>query len=155
MVIVYNLVFDYFENKFWTEFLPIVNAFKAARFIKVTELKPTASSIDELKVFSFLEDVILNLKAELAEYLGLAVGVTKIDILEWWLKNEEKLPHWAAAYKKIILCQPSSAATERVFSIMKSSFNSEQNLALEDYMEVSLMLQYNKKRLFFLFKLPA
>ena len=89
------IVFDYFENKklkFWTEFLPIVNAFKAARFFnpeKVTELKPTASSIDELKVFSFLEDVILNLKAE---YLGLAVGVTKIDILEWWLKNEEKLP---------------------------------------------------------------
>ena len=67
---------------------------------------------------------------------------------------EEKLPHWAAAYKKIILCQPSSAATERVFSIMKSSFNSEQNLALEDYMEVSLMLQCNKRD-FFLFKLPA
>ena len=35
-----------------------------------------------LLLFSFLEDVILNLEAKLAEYLGLAVGVTKIDILE-------------------------------------------------------------------------
>ena len=25
------------------------------------------------------------------EYMGLAEGVTKIDILEWWVKNEEKL----------------------------------------------------------------
>ena len=60
--------------KLTTQFLPIVNAFKAARFFnpeKVTELKPTASSR-----ISFLEHVILNLKAE---YLGLAVGVTKID----------------------------------------------------------------------------
>ena len=94
--------FDYLENKLWTEFLPIVNAFKTARLFnpeKVTELKPPASTIDELKVFSFLEDAILNLKAELAEYMGLAEGVTKIDILEWWVKNEEKLPN---SYKKIV-----------------------------------------------------
>ena len=65
------------------------------------------------------------------EYKGLAEGVTKIAILEWWVKNEEKLPNWAAAYKKIVLCQPSSAATERIFSILKKSFSA--NLALKDY----------------------
>ena len=74
--------------------------------------------------------------------MGLAEGVTKIDILEWWVKNEEK---WAAAYKKIVLCQPSSATTERIFSILKNSFNTDQNLALEDYIELSLMLQCNKR----------
>ena len=65
--------YDYFEDKFWTEFLPIVNAFKAARLFnpeKVTELKPTASTIDKLKVFSFLEEAIMNLKAELADSRG-------------------------------------------------------------------------------------
>ena len=62
------------------------------------------------------------------EYMGLAEGVTKIDILEWWVKNEEKLPNWAATYKKIVLCQPSFAATERIFSILKNSFN-----AMSDY----------------------
>lgn len=50
--------FDYFEDKFWTEFLPIVNAFKAARLFnpeKVTDLKTTASSMEGF--FSFLEDL--------------------------------------------------------------------------------------------------
>ena len=79
-------------------------------------------------MFPFLEDVILNLKAELA--LGLADGVAKVDLLDWWIK----LPSWAAAYKKVILCQPSSAAVERVFSILKSSFDTDQNQALEDYL---------------------
>ena len=79
------------------------------------------------------------------EYMGLAEGVTKIDIREWWVKNEEKLPNWATASKKIVLFQPSSAATERIFSILKNSFNADQNLALEDYIELSLMLQCNKR----------
>ena len=107
--------FDYFENKFWTEFLPIVNAFKAARFFKVTELKPTASSIYELKVFSFLEDVILNLKAELAEYLGLAVGVTKIDIFEWWLK---KSYHTGLQHIRKSFCASHPLLQQREFSVL-------------------------------------
>ena len=32
---------------------------------------------------------ILNLKAELAQYLGLADGVAKVGLLDWWIKNEE------------------------------------------------------------------
>ena len=75
-------------------------------------MKPTASTIDELKVFSFLEDAILNLKAELAEYMGITEGVTNDDIHKWWVKNKDKVPNWAVAYKKIVLCQPSSAAAE-------------------------------------------
>ena len=47
------------------------------------------------------------------EYMGLVEGVTKIDILEWWVKNEEKLPNWATAYKKIVLCQ----LQQREFSV--------------------------------------
>ena len=31
---------------------------------------------------------------------------------------------------------------ERIFSLLKSSFSDNQNLALEDYIEVSLMLQW-------------
>ena len=46
------------------EFLPIVNAFKAARLFnpeKVSDLIPTASTIE---VFAFLVNVISNLKTE-------------------------------------------------------------------------------------------
>ena len=40
--------------------------------------------------------------------------------------------------------QPSSAATERAFSILNSSFKDQQDHSLQDYVETSLMLQYNK-----------
>ena len=112
---------------------------------KVSDLKPTASTIE---VFAFLVNTISNLKTELAEYLSLA-GVTKIDILDWWVKNADKLQSWATAYKKIMLCQPSSAVSERIFSLLRSSFSDNQNLALEDYIEVSLMLQCNKREYLF------
>ena len=37
-----------------------------------------------------------------------------------------------------------TAAAERVFSLLKNSFNERQDLALQDYLEASLMLQYNR-----------
>ena len=52
---------------------------------------------------------------------------------------------WAAACKKVLLIQPSSAASERVFSLLENSFRNTQARAMEDYIEVSLMLQYNKR----------
>ena len=37
--------------------------------------------------------------------MGIAEGVTNINILEWWVKNKDILPNWAVAYKNIILCR--------------------------------------------------
>ena len=42
-----------------------------------------------------------------------------------------------------LLVQPSSAAAERVFSLLESSFSQRQSSALEDYISLSVMLQYN------------
>ena len=39
--------------------------------------------------------------------------------------------------------QPSSAAAERVFSLLQSSFGKQQEQSLEDYIELSVMMQYN------------
>ena len=41
-----------------------------------------------------------------------------------------------------LLVQPSSAAYERVFSLLNSSFSSQQQSSLQGYIE-ALMLQYN------------
>ena len=60
-----------------------------------------------------------------------------IDVLQWW----NDLPWWSAAF---ISVKPSSAASERVFSLLANSFQCQQSSSLEDYIEVSLMLQYNK-----------
>ena len=45
--------------------------------------------------------------------------------------------------QKILLLQPSSAASERVFSLLKSTFGDQHDNSLQDYIECSLMLQYN------------
>ncbi len=41
--------------------------------------------------------------------------------------------------------QPASGAAERVFSLLNSSFGERQEMALEDYIEASIMLQYNNR----------
>ena len=81
--------FDYFEEKFFHEFTPIMDAFKSARLFnpgKVTDLKPTASSVDELKAFPFFQDELINdLKLELPSYLAAADGTPReVNSLEWW-----------------------------------------------------------------------
>ena len=48
------------------------------------------------------------------------------------------------AYRAILLLQPSSAAAERVFSLLSNSFKENQQNAL-DYISTSVMLQYNSK----------
>ena len=39
--------------------------------------------------------------------------------------------------------QPSSIASERVFSILTNTFSSQQESSLEDYIQLSVILQYN------------
>ena len=51
------------------------------------------------------------------------------------------MPHWSAACKCALVVNPSSAAVERVFSLLNNSFNEQQEPAMEDYIESSLMLE--------------
>jgi len=44
--------------------------------------------------------------------------------------------------KPSFLCQPSSTAAEKVFSIVKHSFGDQQLHTLEDNLEVPIILQY-------------
>ena len=64
-----------------------------------------------------------------------------IDVLQWWKNHQNDLPRWSAAF---ISVKPSSAAFERVFSLLAYLFKCQQSSLLEDYIEVPLMLQYNK-----------
>ena len=142
---------NYFKKKFTDELSGTVAAFKAARLFlphKVDEMKPDASAIDTLKAFPFLDNItVLNeLKQELPTYLAKAADVSAtIEPLVWWKNHSGDLPHWSAAACKVTLVQPSSAAAERVFSLLSCSFGPQQDLSLQDYIECSLMLQYNNK----------
>ena len=101
--------------------------------------------------FPFLVDEIDHLKAELPAYLALAADVNAdVNILEWWKNHSSPgsdscLPHWSSAIQKVLLVQPSSATAERVFSMLNQSFGEQQQNALEDLVETTIMLQCNKR----------
>lgn len=144
---------QWFLRKFNVDLYDILAAFKAARLmcpVNVQWLKPTPETVESLRAFPFLDnDVIMNgLKDELPIYMAAAEDVaisTEEKKVEWWYDHKEQLPYWATAVKQVLLVQPSSAAAERVFSLLKSSFNEQQGGALVDYLQASIMLQYNKR----------
>ena len=83
---------------------------------------------------------------EIPVYMAASEDVsTEIDVIAWWKRHAIELPKWANAFKKALLVQPSSAAAERVVSILQR-FTAHQQSSLEDYIELSVMLQFNFAR---------
>ena len=142
--------FDYFTSRFnGGELSASLAAFKVARLFspqKVCGLNPDASSVDGLRAFPFLrnETLLMGMKSELATYLTSASDVGPgIDPLSWWKRHCADLPNWASALRQVLLIQLLSAEAECVFSLLACSCGASQESALQDYLEVSLMLQYN------------
>ena len=54
------------------------------------------------------------------------------------------LPHWSNVVKKVLAIQPSSAAAERISSLLNSGFSDQQENSLKDYIEASIALRYNQ-----------
>ena len=146
---------DYFQEKLNTTLKDALVVFKAARLFspqKVHSMQPTSFDINCLCAFPFFtEDHIKLLKEELPVYLSKCADTDQgFCPLKWWKQNAPDIPNWAIAATKALLVQPSSAASERVFSMLRASFDEQQDLSLQDYLEASLMLQFNKLRLFLL-----
>ena len=83
----------------------------------------------------------MNIPSYIAKVMDIS---TECDILEWWKCNKEALPHWFSAVMKALVVQPSTAAAKRAFSILTASFVDQQERSLEDYIEASVILQFNK-----------
>ena len=142
-----------FLQKFNVKLYDTVTAFKAARImcpVAVQWMRPTPATVEALRILPFLDsDATINgLIRELPQYVAAAQDVVieqEEKKVEWWQAHADRLPNWSMAVKKILLVQPSSAATERVFSILAASFNDQQDRALADYLQASVMLQYNMR----------
>ena len=65
---------------------------------------------------------------------------SSLSPLDWWQAVTD-LPSWSTAVRKILLIQPTSASSERTFSLLKNSFGTKQNNSLNDYIEASIFLQ--------------
>ena len=81
--------FRLLRSEVFQDFTPITDAFKSASLFnpgKVTDLKPTAASVDTLKALPFFKDELINdLKLELPSYLAAADGTPReVNPLEWW-----------------------------------------------------------------------
>ena len=82
--------FRFYQQKFNGEIHKTVSAFRAARLccpVKVQELHPTAASVEELKLFFFLNnDPISELVHELPRYLAIDDGLK----VQWWSAIKER-----------------------------------------------------------------
>ena len=118
----------------------------AAKLFSLTNvhtMKPSLSIFDTLATFPFLGEKLCDLKHEFPVYISKAADVSEsFDCLEWWKMNATDLPIWSSATKQVLLVQPTSAASERVFSLLKASFKDQQESSLQ---KTSLTLQYNKR----------
>jgi hypothetical protein len=72
-------------------------------------------------------------------------GHDTFDIVAWWGAAAKKLPNTALALRGVATHSPNSAPPERVFSILNNSFDDNQTTALNDYVQLSLMLQFNTR----------
>lgn len=66
------------------------------------------------------------------------------SILGWWQKHGHLLPTWAYWADVAAAMQPSSAGSERVFSIMNGMFDGSQLQILADYLEAGTMLRHKE-----------
>jgi hypothetical protein len=95
------------------------------------------------------DEIISSLDRELAEYLAATDGVSMSSEdkkLTLWAANSKTLPNWSALVQKLLLLQPSSASTERVFSLLNNVFKGQQDSSLTVYLESSLMLRKNNAK---------
>ena len=74
--------------------------------------------------------MIQSLKDELPAYLVKAADLPSDfhvpkDTWREWKTTATDLPSWSAAVEKLVLVQPSSAAAERVFSLLVTMFGDQ------------------------------
>ena len=96
-----------------------------------------------------------GLKQELPQFLAATANAPAFDkgsvadysegILAWWRTNGSLFPAWALAARVVFAISPNSASCERVFALLKNLFGDMQMRALADYVEASLMLNYNDR----------
>ena len=96
--------------------------------------------------------LLTDLERDLPLLLATAHGFTadhgSVDdftesVLGWYKNHSSEIGALAEASLIVFSFTPSSAAAERVFSLLKALFGSDQDAALADYIQGSMMVRYN------------
>ena len=123
---------NWFLRKFNVDLSNVVTLFRRARYfdpMAVQDLNLTVENVRSLRIFPFLDSdrTIEALQTELPAYIAAADGtdITEDDKkVRWWSLRQNDLPAWADAVRKVLLIQPSSAASERAFSLLACCLSS-------------------------------
>ena len=102
----------------------------------------------ELEFLQFLPVAVPlmdQLQRELRRYKQLADEFQYEDGWAFWRSYYNSLPTWYKVAADVALVMTSSASVERVFSLLNSRFNDQQQRALKDYKEASLRITYNER----------
>ena len=75
--------------------------------------------------------------------IGANVEDTPDAVWRWWMQRGTTLPTWYEFAIKLAVVQPSNASSERVFSLLNGLFSDRQQNALDDMINLSVMLRYN------------
>jgi hypothetical protein len=148
--------FVYFEAKL-VELKEMVDIFTACRLFDPTRIAGVhADEVErQLKLFPFLGPGVVDLLvADLSIYCAHAVANPiqrdadgDLEYESWWeaCAATNGMHNWYEAAIKVLILQPSSAAAERVFSMLKALMGDQQmGHALQDYQEAALMIRYNQ-----------
>ena len=108
----------------------------------------------------FKQDDVNRMEKDLTKYCALlrsfnksqvepgslnSAEIAMSDAAAFWRASWQEIPSLAIFARYCFTIVPSSAAAERVFSILKSFFSTQQlSSALDDYVQTSVMLRYNK-----------
>ena len=76
---------------------------------------------------------------------GDAAEYTKALLL-WWRINHPAAPTWGHAARIVFSMTCTSAASERVFSMVNDMFGPERATSLADQLQTAVMLRYNKRQ---------
>jgi len=123
-------------TRYFLEGLPDLSLYRAARLLHPQNVGTMDVNDEDL---SKLGDATI-LRSQLPLYVGCATSANE-DVLAWWKTHGHKIPAWKAAARRIFAISPTSAAAERVFSLLNSYVSDRQDGLLDDKVELMLMLQ--------------
>lgn len=153
-----NDCFEYFYETIWKPDAEMERArthFEGARFWHPgaartlaldLDIRPGVSRVSFLKGDNATISALSNewpIYKNLADVQSCLWSMTAKEVAAFWELNQRECPTWFRCAQDLLLGQPSSAAAERVFSVLESSFSGQQMTTLRDALEVTVMAKYN------------
>jgi hypothetical protein len=114
-------------------------------FIKGNTLEALMIEVQQVQFLPWAVPLFNSLKLELKAFKQIADNCDiTMDPWEFWRTYYLSLPVWYKVAEEVVLVMVSSASVERVFSLLNSTFDDQQQSALHDYKEASVRLRYNE-----------